>query len=217
MRRPRLAVMFAWLGVVVCVTTGALAAAQPSAARAAADTVLTVKGPTGATKAYTLAQLRSGFTAYTGYAGYVKTGKIGMEAPHPVKGVRLVDLLAKVGYKSGSVMLDASDGYQMKCSSKWVLGRKVTMYKASPPKYPVAALPRTNPLTAIVAYQEKKAGARINDSSPWKSYTSTYDSAGSAGIGPLRFWWAYRKWVRPGYVQIGWSSMRMVKAVTVVQ
>jgi hypothetical protein len=89
------------------------------------------------------------------------------------------------------------------------------MYKAKPPKYPVVTIPRTNPLTAILAYQDKKIGARVNDSNPWHYYTSTYSTSGSDGIGPLRFWWAYKAWASPGYLQIGWSSMRMVQDVTV--
>lgn len=213
MRRLRFTAWSAWLGVAVCVAAGALALGQPSSARAA-GAVLTVKGPTGTTRTFTLHQLKSGFTAYKGYAGYVKTGFVGMEAPHPVMGVRLVDLLAKVGYKTGTVTLRAADGFRLKYSSKLVHGQSVTMYKASSPKYQKVAVPSTNRLTAILAYQDKKVGARIKDSNPWRYYTSTYGTGGSNGIGPLRFWWAYQKWVSPGYLQIGWSSMRMVDAVT---
>ena len=91
------------------------------------------------------------------------------------------------------------------------------MHKASAPKYSAVTMSSTNPLTAILAYQDKKVGARVGDSNPWRNYTSTYATSGSNGIGPLRFWWAYRKWVTPGFVQMGWSSMRMVKSVTVPQ
>jgi hypothetical protein len=75
-------------------------------------------------------------------------------------------------------------------------------------------VPKTNPLTAILAYQDKPVGSRIGDSRSWKYYATTYATDGSDGMGPLRFWWAYRKWVSPGYLQIGWSSMRMVQTVT---
>lgn len=192
--------------------TLALAAGLPPAAHAA-DVVLTVKGPK-ATRSYTLKQLKTRFPVYKGYAGYVKTGFVGMERPHPVKGVRLIDLLAKVGYKKGAVTLTAADGYGLQYSSKQVRGRDVTMYKAKSPQYPVVTVPRANRLTAILAYQDKKVGARINDSNPWRAYTSTYARDGSKGVGPLRFWWAYRKWVKPGYVQVGSSSLRMVRRVT---
>jgi hypothetical protein len=212
MRNRRFATWLVLFGAVVFITAGAVTMERPPVARAA-EVVVTVTGPTGTTRTFTLQQLKAGFTAFSGYAGYAKTGFVGMEAPHPVKGVRLVDLLAKVGYKSGSVTLRAADGYQLKYSSNQVHGRGVTMYKASP-KYPVVAVPSTNPLTAILAYQDKKVGARIGDSSPWRYYTSTYATDGSDGIGPLRFWWAYRKWVTPGYLQIGWSSMRTVRRVT---
>lgn len=187
-----------------------LAGAKPSAVRAAAK-VLTVTGPTGVTRSYTLKQLKTGFTPYKGYAGYVKTGFVGMEKPHPVKGVRLLDVLKKVGYRSGSVTIVAVDGYKLRYSSNQVRGKRVTMYKAKPPKYPRATIPRTNPLTSIIAYQHKAVGARINDSRRW----SDYSASGSDGIGPLRFWWAYRKWANPGYVQIGNSSMCMVRTVRV--
>lgn len=210
MKRRHLAAWLVCLGTALLIACPALTTAT---ARADA-VVLTVKGPTGTTRSYTLRQLKSNFTAYTGYAGYVKSGFVGMQAPRAVKGVRLLDVLAKVGYKSGSVTLKAADGYKMVYSSKKVHGKNVTMYKASSPNYPVVTLPKTNPLTAILAYQEKKAGAHTTDSNPWKAYTSTYTTDGSDGIGPLRFWWAYRKWANPGYVQIGMSSMRMVKAVT---
>lgn len=213
MRRRRSATWLALFGAVALLGTGVLIAAHPPVSRAA-SVILTVKGPTGATRSYTLQQLKTGFTACTGYAGYVKTGFVGMEAPHPVKGVRLVDLLAKVGYKTGSVTLVASDGYKLKYSSKLVHGRGVTMYKASPTKYPVVTLSGTNPLTAILAYQDKGIGARLNDSNPWRYYATSYATDGSDGYGPLRFWWAYRKWVSPGYLQIGWSSMRMVQSVS---
>jgi hypothetical protein len=187
----------------------ALAGAQAPEAQAA-QKVLTVTGPTG-TRSYTLRQLKTGFIAYKGYAGYVKTGFVGMEKPHPVKGVRLLDLLRKVGYRSGSVTLGARDGYRFSYSSSQVRGKKVTMYKAKAPKYPRVTVPGTNPLTAIIAYQHKKVGARVADSNPWRNYAAD----GRDGIGPLRFWWAYKKWVTPGYVQIGWSSMRTVRTVKV--
>ena len=212
MRRWRFATWLACVGSAVFIAAGTVTLMQPTAARAA-GAVLTVKGPTGKTRSFTLNQLKTGFTAYSGYAGYVKTGFVGMEAPHPVKGVRLLDLLAKVGYKKGSVTLGAADGYRLKYSSDWVHGRKVKMRKASRPKYPLVSVPSSNPLTAILAYQDKKIGARVGDSNPWRRYT-TYATNGSDGIGPLRFWWAYRKWVSPGYLQIGSSSMRMVKTVT---
>lgn len=200
-------------GLVALFAATMLLAGLPSLARAA-GIVLTVEGPTGKTRSYTLAQLKSGFTAYKGYAGYVKTGFVGMEKPHPVKGVRLLDLLAKVGYKKGAVTLTAADDFSYKYSNSLVHGLKVTMYKASAPKYPTVTVPTTNPLTAILAYQDKKVGARVGDSNPWRFYSSTYETDGSDGIGPLRFWWSYKKWVRPGYLQIGWSSMRMVDSVS---
>jgi hypothetical protein len=201
-------------GAAVVLAAVTLAVVLPPAAQAA-GVVLTVKGPAGKTRSYTLQQLKTRFTAYKGYAGYVKTGFVGMEKPHPVKGVRLLDLLAKVGYKKGGVTLTAADGYSYTYSQNLVRGRKVTMYKASAPKYPVVTVPTTNPLTAIVAYQDKKIGARVNDGNPWRAYTSTYATNGSDGLGPLRFWWSYRKWANPGFIQIGWSSMRMVRRVTV--
>lgn len=213
MRRRRSVGLLALIGMALVLTAAVLALGHPPTARAA-DVVLTVKGPTGTTRTYTLKQLRTGFTAYTGYAGYVKTGFVGMEAPHPVKGVRLLDLLAKVGYKSGGVTFRSADGYELTYSSKLVQARTVTTYKASPPKYPTVAIPKTNPLTAIIAYQDKKVGARIGDSNSWRYYTSTVSTSGSDGIGPLRFWWSYRTWAKPGYLQIGWSSMRMVSSVT---
>lgn len=200
-------------GAAVFLAAAALAAGLPAAAHAA-GIVLTVKGPTGKTRSYTLQQLKSGFHVYTGYAGYVKTGFVGMEKPHPVKGVRLLDVLGKVGYKKGSVTLGSADGYRLTYSADLVHGRKVTIYKATPPKYPAVAIPKKNPLAAILAYQDKKIGARIGDSNPWRSYTSTYAKDGSDGVGPLRFWWSYRQWASPGYLQIGWSSMRMVARVT---
>jgi hypothetical protein len=204
-------VRLAVLAVMLVLAAAILAAGNPAAARAA-GVVLTVKGPSG-TRSYTLQQLKSKFPAYKGYAGCVKTGFVGMEAPHPVKGVRLLDLLKKVGYKSGAVTLTATDGYELEYSSKQAHGRSVTMHKAAPPGYPKVTVPASNPLTAIIAYQDKKVGAHANDANPWRPYTSTYATDGSDGIGPLRSWWAYRKWTRPGYVQIGWSSLRMVRTV----
>jgi hypothetical protein len=201
------------LGIAAFLAAAALLVGLPSLAHAA-GIVLTVQGPTGKTRSYTLKQLRTGFPAYKGYAGYVKTGFVGMERPHPVRGVRLLDLLAKVGYKRGPVTLTAVDGVKYKYSSDLVRGLKVTMYKASAPKYPLVTVPKTNPLTAILAYQDKKAGARVDDSSPWRNYTRTFQTDGGDGIGPLRFWWSYKKRVQPGYLQIGWSSMRMVDTVS---
>jgi hypothetical protein len=201
-------------GAVVLLAVAVLVVGLPAAAHAA-GVILTVKGPTGKTRSYTLKQLKTGFTAFAGYAGYVKTGFVGMEKPHPVRGVRLLDLLATVGYKKGSVALVAADGASYTYSEALVRSRKVTMYKASAPKYPLVTVPSTNPLTAIIAYQDKKTGARVADSSAWRNYTSTYATDGSDGVGPLRFWWAYRNWTSPGYVQIGWSSMRMVASVVV--
>jgi hypothetical protein len=213
MRRWRLSIWLACAGGAVLIAAGAAGLAQPPAARAA-GAVLTVKGPAGTTRSYTLHQLTTGFPRYAGYAGYVKTGFVGMEAPHPVRGVRLADLLAKVGYKRGSVTLGAADGYKLTYSSKLIGGRTVTTYKASPPKYPVISIPGSNPLTAILAYQDKAIGARVGDSKPWRYYTTTYATDGSDGLGPLRFWWSYKKWADPGYLQIGWSSLRMVTTVT---
>lgn len=212
MTRRSYVVRPAAFAVTLVLVAAVLAAGNPAAARAA-GVVLTVKGPSG-TRSYTLAQLKARFTPYKGYAGYVKTGFVGMEAPHPVKGVRLLDLLKKVGYTSGTVTLTATDGYTLEYSSKQVRGRSVTMHKAAPPSYPKVTVPASNPLTAIIAYQDKKVGARVNDANPWRPYTSTYATDGSDGIGPLRSWWAYRTWTRPGYVQIGWSSLRMVRTVS---
>jgi hypothetical protein len=220
MRTRRFATWLLALGAAVLVTAGMLAVARPSVAHAAKGTTmtaLTVTGPTGKVRTFTLQQLKTKFKPYKGYAGYVKTAFISMEAPHPVKGVRLLDLLATVGYKRGGVTLHAADGYEFTYSQKLINGKGVTMYRAKPRKYPSLKMPASNPLTAILAYQDKQIGARVKDSYPWRDYLSTYDTDGSTGIGPLRFWWSYKDWVDPGYLQIGWSTMRMVDGLTVVK
>lgn len=217
MKRRRLARWIACAGAAVLIAAAAPAVARPSPGRtASASVVLTVKGPTGS-RSYTLAQLKSSFTAYKGYAGYVKTGFVGMEAPHPVKGVRLLDVLKKVGYRSGRVTLRAADGFRYTYSTDWVHGKKVTMYVAAPPRYRKVVMPAANPLTALLAYQDKEPGARVGDPNPWRYYTRTFAGSGSDGLGPLRFWWAYRTWASPGFIQMGWTSMRMVTNVSVAR
>ena len=180
--------------------------------------VLTLNGADGTVHSLTMEQLQTDFAAFVGYAGCVKSGKVGMEAPHPVKGVLLTDLLKSVGYDSTTtVTLSASDGYSQALSPQAVLSQGVTVYQALPPDYPQVDMPADNPLTAIIAYQQKTvAGATVDDANPWEDL-STQATAGGEAEGPLRFWYAYPTYADPGYVTSASLSVRMVNGVMVAR
>lgn len=203
--------------VVAMSLVGPAVAARPAPAVPGAEpVVLTVTGTDGAVKTYTLPQLKQDLPVFTGYAGTVKSGFIGMEAPRPVKGVRLCDLLDEVGCDAAStVTITASDGYSQELTMPAVQGQGIPVYQALPPTYPEVQMPGSDPLVAVVSYQSKSAGAAIDDSSPWEDYSTPETS--DKPEGPLRLWYAYRDWADPGYLTPSSLSVRMVGGVTVTR
>ena len=214
MKRRWWLVGLACLVAVLGTAPPVLAGQAGSSVTDADPVVLTLTGANGAMRSYTMPQLKAGLPVYVGYAGSVKSGFIAMEAPHPVKGVLLVDLLKKVGYDSTNIVtITASDGYAQELTIPAVQGRDVPVYQALPPTYPQVEMPSDNPLAAVVSYQQKSAGASIDDASPWENY-STPETTPKAE-GPLRLWYAYRTWADPGFLTPSSKSVRMVSGITV--
>ncbi len=216
--KKRLLSMGMLLGaILLAAVPAASAVGSPTANGLRADaTVLTVTGADGTALKYTLQQLKDQFRPFVGYAGYVKSGLVAMQAPRPVKGVLLTDLLKKVGYDSAAnVTIAAEDDYSQLLSAGNVAGQDVNVRLASPPDYPTVTMPAGNPLTPILVYQEKTvAGAKVDDANPWEDY-STSATAGMEADGPLRFWYGYPNYSEPGYVTNASGCVRMVNRVNV--
>jgi len=197
---------------VVLMLFASLAVASPrSSATRADDVVFTLTDKNGNATTYTMAQLKA-LPAYVGYAGYKDSANtLNDWGLHPVKGVKLIDLLAAAGYDyTTDVKIVASDGYNKLFAPSVVQGVGIPVYTDVTP-YPSATLPSDITLRGVIVYQEKFAlNATIEDATQW-SDLSTQD-------GPLRLWWAYdaRQSSGVGYVVDGEICTKWVNGARVM-
>jgi hypothetical protein len=199
---------------VVLIAAPIAAAAARSTTPKADPVVFTLTGKDGNARPFTMAELQA-LPAYTGYAGFKDSANtLNDYGLHPVKGVKMVDLLAMYNYDyTTDVMIHALDGYAKLMAPDMIRGIGIPVYTDVPP-FPPSVLPSDIALNAVLVYAEKNApNAMVDDPNPWVPLPSPP----SGDAGPLRLWFAYdsRHTSGVGYVVDGEVCVRMVDALRI--